>query len=77
MHDTLLYFGYNAALTFAGLLFLLTSQNFQADSAPSMKTRGILVAAGLSLLLTPLVAWGISAVVRMRKIAASMATPSA
>ncbi len=72
METILLYFGYNAAFTVAGILFLLTVQNFQTEPLPLMKFRGVLLTVVLSVLLTPLVAWGVSAVMRMRRIAVTV-----
>ena len=69
MQTVLLYVAYNTVFTIAGLVLLMTSQNLQKEPAAALKFRPILIAAGLSIFLTPLVAWGISAIVRMRRIA--------
>ncbi len=67
MTNLLLYFSASITATLAGLLFYMAVENLHPPGDAQGRRRQILTIAILSVLLTPLGAWFVSVVFRLRK----------
>ncbi len=68
MTNLLLYFSVSVTLTIAGLMFYMATENLQPAGDAQARRKQILLCIGLSVLFTPLGAWFVSAVIRMRQL---------
>lgn len=70
--DLLKYFGLNAGATFAGILYWMAIENMQPVELKQKEHQKLSVVLVLSLLFTPIGAWVISTIIRIRKIALTL-----
>ncbi len=67
MSQVLIYLVASFSTTVVGLMFYLAVENLEPSTNSDKKGKTILVSLLLSVLFTPLGAWFITAVIRMRK----------
>ena len=70
--DLLKYFLANAGATLSGVFYWMAVENMQPLEFKQKVHQKLYVVLFLSLLLTPLGAWAVSSIVRIRKIAPSL-----
>jgi hypothetical protein len=67
MSALLMYLVGSISATIVGLMFYLAVQNLDPSTDPGTRGKTIMASLLLSVLFTPLGAWFITAVIRMRK----------
>ena len=70
--SVLAYFAANAIATLAGMLYWMAVENFQRLEAKQKTHHKLALVLVLSLLISPMGAWVVSIVVRLRKIAPTL-----
>jgi zinc transporter ZupT len=68
VNSLLTYFLGSFTATIAGLMFYMTIENLHPSADRENRRKQVAMSALLSVLFTPLGAWLVSAVIRMRKL---------